>query len=273
MNLRQCFLTNNDCYKKNVKFKPIGIMLHSTGAANDRISRYVQPDDGLLGDNIYDNDWNKPGLDVCVHAFIGRLKNGDIATYQTLPWDVRAWHAGRAYKNGPTANDTHLSFEVCEDYLTNKTYFDAVYKEMIELCVYLCKMHNFDPLKDGVIIDHAEGYKRGIASNHGDITHWLKKFGKNMDIVRKDIYNELNKSEPETKPETQQPEEDDEMRYNTLADLKKDGNARFYVPTIERLLAKGVLNGKGGTGDNTIIDLGEDSVRLLVILDREGIFN
>lgn len=66
--------------------------------------------------------------------------------------------------------------------------------------------------------------------------------------------------------------EENEMRYNTMADLKKDVNAEHYLPTIEKLLEKSVLAGKGGEGDDLILDLGEDAVRLLVVLDRQGVF-
>lgn len=44
-------------------------MVHSTGANNPNLRRYVQPDDGVLGVNSNQNDWNRPGLEVCVHAF------------------------------------------------------------------------------------------------------------------------------------------------------------------------------------------------------------
>ncbi len=93
MNLHKLFLTNNECYKVGRTITPKGIMVHSTGANNPNIKRYVGPDDGLLGVNQYGNHWNveRPGgRQVCVHAFIGKLKDGTIATYQTLPWNMRA---------------------------------------------------------------------------------------------------------------------------------------------------------------------------------------
>ena len=68
-------------------------------------------------------------------------------------------------------------------------------------------------------------------------------------------------------------EEEDEMRYKTLADLKADKEyGAAYLPTIEKLIKKGYFKGKGGEGDDLVIDLSEDSVRLLVILDRAGNF-
>lgn len=68
-------------------------------------------------------------------------------------------------------------------------------------------------------------------------------------------------------------EEGEEMRYNTLADLKADKyNAPYYLPTVEKLLQKGILRGKGGEGDETVLDLGEDAIRVLVTLDRAGVY-
>ena len=62
-------------------------------------------------------------------------------------------------------------------------------------------------------------------------------------------------------------------RFYKLADLKSDENAKkYYLPTVEKLIAMGV-GSKGGTGDDTIIDLGEDAVRLLCILDKLGKFD
>lgn len=115
MNLHKLILTNNACYKAGRTITSKGIMVHSTGANNPNLKRYVGPDDGLLGKNQYNNHWNqdKPdGRQVCVHAFIGKLADGSIATYQTLPWNHRGWHAGGS------ANDTHIGFEICEDGLT-----------------------------------------------------------------------------------------------------------------------------------------------------------
>lgn len=198
MNLNKLIFTENACYKAGRKIKVKGIMVHSTGANNPWLKRYVGPDDGKLGKNQYNNHWNTyhpGGREVCVHGFIGKLADGSVATYQTLPWDHRGWHAGGS------ANDTHIGFEICEDGLTDKTYFDKVYKEAVELCAYLCKQYG---LTEQNIICHSEGYKKGIASNHGDVMHWFPKHGKSMDTFRADVKVLLNggTSEPSTKPDT-----------------------------------------------------------------------
>ena len=185
MNPRKLILTENACYKAGKTIVPRGIMVHSSGANNPYLKRYVRPDDGLLGKNPYNNHWNqdKPdGRQVCVHGFIGKLADGSIATYQTLPWNHRGWHAGGS------ANDTHIGFEICEDDLTDASYFSAVYKEAVELCGYLCKQYN---LTEKDIICHSEGYKRGIASNHGDGMHWFPRHGKSMDTFRADVKKAL----------------------------------------------------------------------------------
>jgi len=194
MNLKILILINNACYKAGKAITPKGTMVHSTGANNTRLKRYVGPDDGLLGKNQYNNHWNqdKPGgHQVCVHAFIGKLADGSIATYQTLPWNHRGWHAGG------DANNTHIGFEICEDGLTDSSYFSAVYKEAVELCVHLCKLYG---LSEKDIICHSEGYKQGIASNHADVMHWFPKHGKTMDTFRADVKKLLNEEEKLAEP-------------------------------------------------------------------------
>lgn len=182
MNLRRLIFTNSDNYKTKSRITPKGIMVHSTGANNPELRRYVGPDDGLLGKNQYSNHWNQPmSRKVGMHAFIGKLADGSIATYQTLPWEWRAWHSGGK------ANDSHIGFEICEDGLTSKSYFDKVYQEAVELGYFLCILHDMDPMKPGVIIGHYEGYKLGLASNHSDPDYWFKKHGKSMGTFRADV--------------------------------------------------------------------------------------
>ena len=181
----QCYLTENDCYKAGRKITPKGVMVHSTGANNPYIKRYVQPDTGGIGENKSRNDWNRPGVQKCVHAFVGKLENGAVEIVQTLPWNMRGWHAGGS------ANNTHIGFEICEDGLLDRGYFEKVYAAAAELCAQLCKAYKLDPLKDGVLICHSEGHKRGIASNHADVLHWWPKFGKDMDDFRADVQRRM----------------------------------------------------------------------------------
>ena len=198
MRLLTCILTEIACYKANRTITPKGVMVHSTGANNPNIKRYVQPVDStpdrdellrLLGVNANANDWTHAARDACVHAFIGKLADGSIAACQTLPWNWRGWHAGPGSKG--SANNTHISFEICEDDLTDQAYFDKVYREAVELTAMLCKQYALDPLADGVVICHQEGYQRGVACNHSDVFNWFPKRGKSMDDFRADVAAEM----------------------------------------------------------------------------------
>ena len=76
--------------------------------------------------------------------------------------------------------------------LTDKVYFQKVYREAVELCAYLCKQYD---LTEQDIICHSEGYKKGIASNHGDVMHWFPKHSKSMDAFRAEVKAELDRLE------------------------------------------------------------------------------
>ena len=230
MNLHKLIFTENACYKAGRTITVKGIMVHSTGANNPNLKRYVGPDDGLLGVNQYGNYWNTyhpDGREVCVHAFIGKLADGSIATYQTLPWNHRGWHAGGS------ANNTHIGFEICEDGLTDYTFFQKVYREAVELCVYLCKEYG---LTEKNIICHSEGYKQGVASNHGDVMHWFPKHGKSMDTFRADVKALLTTGiEVGTTPKCS----DEESIWNYL--YGKLGNAYGTAGMMGNLYAESAL--------------------------------
>lgn len=221
MRLVPCIMTESDCYKTGSRISPSGVMWHSTGANNTSVKRYVQPSEDdpnfseildVIGINRNDNDWNRPGLNKCVHAFIGKFADGKVGTAQCLPWDYRGWHAGTGALR-KSANNTHIGFEICEDDLTDRAYFEAVYREAVELTAMLCSQYDLDPLADGVMISHHEGAERGVASNHADVDHWLKRFGKTMDDARNDV--------KEAMADTMTQEQFNEMMDKYLADRAK----------------------------------------------------
>ena len=180
MRLRRQYLTQNDCYRTGRTIDVRGVMVHSTGADNPWVCRYV-PGDEEMGRNTAGNHWDRPGLTKCVHAFVGKFADGEAGAVQTLPWERRGWHAGGG------ANNTHIGFEICEDGLDDPDYFGKVYQEAAELTAMLCQKFGLDPLADGVVLCHAEGHRRGIASNHGDVLHWFPRHGKTMDDFRADV--------------------------------------------------------------------------------------
>lgn len=182
MEINKCFLTKNDCYKVSKPMTPKGIVVHSTGANNPNLKRYVQPDDGILGLNKNNNSWNASGIAKCVHAFIGKDKNGDVRCYQTLPFNIACWGVGSGKKGSYNYNPTgHIQFEICEDNLTNADYFNKCFNLAAEFCAYLCKEFN---LSVDSIVGHHEAYLKGYGSNHNDPDNWMKKFGKDMNWFR-----------------------------------------------------------------------------------------
>lgn len=183
LTIHRLYFTQSDCYKAGVKQKSIGVQVHSTGANNPYLKRYVQPDDGLLGKNTNGNSHNRPGGNVCANAYIGKLQNGSVAVYQTLPWDYRCWLSGSG-KNGNANKLGYIGFEICEDSTDNRGYFDeAVRGASVLLTAYLCNMLDISPYSDK-LEDHAGLHGMGLASNHGDIGLWLKKFGYTFDDFR-----------------------------------------------------------------------------------------
>ena len=197
-----CMMTQSTCYKGTRKFTPKGVLWHSTGANNPWLKRYVQPDDDAadraewlarLGKNQYANDWNHIDRQAGLNFWIGKLADGTVAAVQTMPWDYRPWGCGSG--NNGSCNNTHIQFEICEDALNDASYFNACYQEACEMTAYLCKMFGIDPkgtvsyngLQVPTIIDHTGSHALGLGSNHGDIQHWSRRYGKTMENVRNDV--------------------------------------------------------------------------------------
>ena len=47
---------------------------------------------------------------------------------------------------------------------------------------------------------------------------------------------------------------------------------KAYRETLDKLVSRGILKGAGGTGEDLILNMGEDAVRVLVLLDRAEVF-
>lgn len=198
----KCFMRQSTWYRGAGKTAIKGVLLHSTGSNNPYISRYVQPDDNapdrdamlkILGVNKNHNDWNHIEREAGVHAFVGKLTNGEVSTVQVGPWDKKAWGCGHGKKG--SCNNGWIQFEICEDGLNDPAYFEKAYQEAVELTAYLCKLYGLDPhgtvkyngVNVPVILCHQDSYRLGLGSNHGDVLHWFPKFGKTMQNVRDDV--------------------------------------------------------------------------------------
>ncbi|MCD8336243.1 MAG: N-acetylmuramoyl-L-alanine amidase [Lachnospiraceae bacterium] len=202
MNLVESILTKNPCYTAGKTITVKGLMLHSVGCAQPSASVFIK-------------NWNKASYtSACVHAFID---GNDGTVYQTLPWNRRGWHCGKG-TSGSSANDTHIGVEMCEpgsitytsganftvsDAADAKAVAKRTYEAAVELFAYLCQKYSLDPTADGVIISHAEGYSRGVASNHADPAHLWKGLGLSytMDTFRAAVKAAMGTASTETSSE------------------------------------------------------------------------
>lgn len=256
MEILQAFQTENRCYKQGKKNKAIGILVHSTGAVNRNLSRYVDAPD-QLGVNKYSNHWNSEKADKCMHAFIGYDKDQQIRVVQTLPYEYVCWGSGKG-KNG-SYNGTHLQFEICQGSNTDEAYYRAAVKCAEEYCAYLCKMYGWTA---DDITSHREAALAGYASNHGDPESWMKHFGDDMDQFRARVAALLGEPQikvdviPEMAPAPSTPATSggDKTVMIELSILKK-GSKGEQVKTLQRLLTAmgypcGVVD--GSFGNNTL---------------------
>ena len=237
MQIIKAFTTRNRCYQIGTPLKPRGIMLHSVGCA--------QPSAAVFARSF--NQYQPGGASVCVHAFV----QADGTVYQTMPWETIAWHCGGS------ANSTHIGVEMTEP-SAGMTYAEAAeqiagtYHTAVELFAALCKQYGLDPAQDGVIIGHAEGHRRGVASNHADPEHLWQQLGMGytMDGFRADVAGAMAAKNTDK-------EDDDMIRYTTIDDVP--GWARS---TIKEMMDAGLIAGTGGGR----LDLSDDMLRMLYIM-------
>lgn len=246
MDIVEAIATKNKCYQVATPLTPRGIMLHSIGTP--------QPNAAVMARSY--NQYQPGGRSVCVHGFIQR----DGTYYQTLPYTMRAWHCGGA------ANATHIGIEMTEpssivytggaswrdlDPAATEAHVRGTYAAAVELFAQLCEQYALDPLEDGVIISHAEGAARGIASAHADPTHLWRAFGLTMDGFRADVAATIAAKNTGTN------EEDDMVRYDSIDDVP--GWARG---TIKEMIDAGLIAGTGGGN----LGLSADMLRMLYIM-------
>lgn len=181
MNIITCYQTKNPCYRKGTPMKPVGIVVHSTGANNPHLCRYVDCPE-RLGVNRYGNHWNRPEAATLVHGAIGLDKEGIVTVVNTLPYTMAAWGVGKGIRGSYNYDPTgHIQFEMCEDDLTDPSYFDQVMGTAVAYCAQLCREYG---LAAESIVSHKEAHAQGYASNHGDPENWMGRFGMTMEDFR-----------------------------------------------------------------------------------------
>lgn len=250
MKLYETLQTKNAGYVRARFINPIGIFVHSTGATNPELRRYVDAPD-LLGKNLYGNHWNKGTATKSMHAFIGLDKNKEVAVCHTLPYNIACWGAGGgsngSYNYDPQA---HIQFEVCEDNAPRSgkpptaeqtEYFKNAWLAAEEYCTYLCQLLN---LPASAIVGHYEAAKRGFASYHSDPENWLKIYGDSMDKFRARVAKRLQgdvvqpkppEPKPEPKPEPEQPKTP--LPATVKMQIKNAANAAFFGVPLNTVIS------------------------------------
>lgn len=187
----------NSNYRKFYSEKHPFLILHSLGCARD--SADVQAE-----------RWNNPNGQAIAHACVDAR---DGKTRQTLPWDMRGWHAGEA------GNNIAIGVEMAESQAIRYTGGDrfeildrakarqnceTAYNGTVALFAWLCERFGVDPMEmrehNGkqahAIMSHAEWNQlRGVAG-HTDPQHYWTQLGMpyTMDSFRQAVKAKLEGS-------------------------------------------------------------------------------
>lgn len=241
------FITKN---RSGKNFIPMGIVLHETATP------------GATAENEY-KFFNSGDRNASAHGFVDW--NGYV---QTIPYDEVAWHAGY------TANHKYIGIEMC--HATNKADFEKVWNNTIDVVAEIMNRYGFS-VKD--ITTHDEISKRWGETDHTDPVGYFRRFGKTFDDFKRDLniringglsmtqYEELkeiiSRQESEIKAMKSKLGKIDTYIYNYIDDNMPD----WAKPTIKKLVNKGFL-----TGNERGLNLNTTMMRILVILDRVGVF-
>lgn len=235
-----------------------GCVNHSVGCAQPKA-------------DVFFSFMNKTSAQWGVNAILGDFHTGEGRILVTLDLKARPWGCGAGSRG--SWNNTKIQWEVCEpaghtyaggtmiayDVEKNQGYFDRMWKMLVAWNVY-CAVKLGYPVSG--ISDHAESYRAGYGSNHSDMGQWLPKHGKSMDALRAEVQAILENEE----------DEEDMVRYNKLSDIPEICNFRNIV---DDLMTAGIIAGDGSDpdGNDDVIDLSHDMVRMLIFNYRAGAYD
>ena len=130
-------------------------------------------------------------------------------------------------------------------------FFNAAYNKAVHLFAFLC---NYLGAKPSEIICHSEGFKRGIASNHSDVTHWFPLHGKSMDDFRSDVQKDINGT------------------YVDLGSTSSSSNGNeTYLTAVQDLVNVGIIDNSDYW--NTLVDATEiDANKVETLMKNAGLY-
>ena len=171
------------------------------------------------------------------------VDEGEVA-YECVPLDTVAWSVGDGNKGpygGIVNNYNSASIEMVSHTDENGRYYIPIETQRHAAQLYAQLVRQLPNVK--YVVRHYDVSLKPCPAPMIDESAWAK------------FKNLL--------------EEATEVRYEKL----KDVNNSLYRATLDKLIGKGLLTGKSGEGEERVIDLSEDNVRMLVILDRTGVFD
>lgn len=158
--------------------------------------------------------------------------------WQSVKDTDTAWHCGaKTYKHPECRNSNSIGIEICMNDNSGKVRQGSI-DTAAELARYLMKRYGI--LLANVIRHHDVTGKDCPAPMVSDPALW--------DAFKKSLIKE----------------EDDEVRYKYYDDMPD-----WAQPTVSKLVKKGYLKGEG----SGVLNLTEDTLKVLVINDRAGLYD
>lgn len=158
--------------------------------------------------------------------------------WQSVKDTDTAWHCGaKTYKHPECRNNNSIGIEICMNDKNGKVRQGSI-DTAAELARYLMKRYGI--LIANVIRHHDVTGKYCPGPMVDDAALW--------DAFKKSLIKE----------------DDDEVRYKYYDDMPD-----WAQPTVKKLVDKGYLKGEG----NGVLNLSEDTLKVLVINDRAGLYD
>lgn len=233
------YASENGAFRAGRTIKPAGAVNHSVGCAQPAVDVFFR----LMNDRAA--GWG-------VNALLGDFHKGEGRIILTLNMNTRPWGCGSGSKG--SWNNSRIQWEICEpaghtysggemvgyDAEKNAGYFERMWKMLVAWNVY-CVVKLGYPVS--AICDHAEAYRAGYGSNHGDLGHWLPKHGKSMSALRAEVQAILDNEHPE----------EDNMGYEQFkefyallrAELQDNDKGDWSEDAREWAIRHGLITGNG----------------------------
>lgn len=188
--------------------------------------------------------------------------DGRIACY--VPEEYRSWCTSSRSNDRRAITIEVANSEIGEPWPVT----DAAYNSLIALLVDVCKRNGIKKLlweADKSLIGQVDRQNmtvhRWFAAKACPGTWLYNHHGEIAEAVNK----QLDDTEEET-------EEDEVVRYERLSDIPESNN---FQAIVDDLMTAGIIAGDGSdpTGNDDIIDLSHDMVRMLIFEYRAGVYD